>query len=147
MMTIEQKKEFTMSTISDFKEFVLRGNVVDLAVGIVVGGAFGTVVKALVADVITPLIGLPGKIDLSGLKFTIHGASFLIGDFLNSIISFLILAFVVFFAIVKPINHLMSLRKTETTAEAVTRECPRCLSSVPAAASRCAFCTSDLSVA
>ena len=130
-----------MSLVTEFKEFVLRGNVIDLAVGVIVGGAFGGIVTALVKDIITPLIGLPGKVDLSNLNTTIHGAKFAFGDFLNTLVSFLILAAVVFFVIVKPVNYLMSLRKTETPVAAVTRECPECLSSIPLKATRCAFCT------
>ncbi len=134
-----------MSIVTEFKEFVLRGNVIDLAVGVIVGGAFGGIVTALVKDLITPLIGLPGKVDLSNLNTTVHGAKFAFGDFLNTVISFLILAAVVFFVIVKPVNYLMSLRKTETPVTAVTRECPECLSSIPVKATRCAFCTAQVS--
>lgn len=133
-----------MSIVTEFKEFVLRGNVVDLAVAVVIGGAFSKIVTAFVADVITPLIGLPGKVDLSNLNTTIHGAKFAFGDFLNTVISFVILAAVVFFLIVKPLNYLMSLRKTETPVTAVTRECPQCLSSIPLKATRCAFCTAEV---
>ena len=133
-----------MSVVTEFKEFVLRGNVIDLAVGVIVGGAFGGIVTALVKDIITPLIGLPGKVDLSNLNTTIHGAKFAFGDFLNTVVSFLILAVVVFFVIVKPVNYLMSLRKTETPVTAVTRECPECLSSIPLKATRCAFCTAEV---
>lgn len=133
-----------MSIVTEFKEFVLRGNVIDLAVGVIVGGAFGGIVTALVKDIITPLIGLPGKVDLSNLNTTIHGAKFAFGDFLNTLVSFVILAAVVFFVIVKPVNYLMSLRKTETPVAAVTRECPECLSSIPVKATRCAFCTAEV---
>ena len=133
-----------MSIVTEFKEFVLRGNVIDLAVGVIVGGAFGGIVAALVKDIITPLIGLPGKVDLSNLNTTIHGAKFAFGDFLNTLVSFVILAAVVFFVIVKPVNYLMSLRKTETPVTAVTRECPECLSSIPVKATRCAFCTAEV---
>ena len=133
-----------MSIVTEFKEFVLRGNVVDLAVAVVIGGAFSKIVTAFVADVITPLIGLPGKVDLSNLNTTIHGAKFAFGDFLNTVISFVILAAVVFFLIVKPLNYLMSLRKIETPVTATTRECPECLSSIPLKATRCAFCTAEV---
>jgi len=135
-----------MSAISDFKQFILRGNVVDLAVGVVIGGAFGKIVNALVTDVVLPLIGLPGKIDLAGLDIKVGSAHFLFGDLLSQIISFLSIAFVVFFFVVKPVNFLMSLRKTEVTVESATKECPRCLSSIPSAATRCAFCASDLAM-
>ena len=133
-----------MSAITEFKEFILRGNVVDLAVGVVIGAAFAKIVGAFTADVITPLIGLPGKIDLSNLNTTIHGAKFAFGDLLNTIITFLITAAVVFFFVVKPVNFLMSRRKTEPAAAATTRECPECLSSIPIKATRCAFCTAEV---
>jgi len=133
-----------MSLAKDFREFILRGNVIDLAVGVIIGGAFGKIVEALVKDIITPFIGMFGKVNLSGYNKTLHGATFGFGEFLNAVVSFFIIAFVVFFFIVKPVNHLMSLRKTDTAADPVTRECPLCLSSVPAAATRCAFCTSEL---
>lgn len=136
-----------MSIVTEFKEFVLRGNVVDLAFGVIVGGAFGGIVTALVKDIMTPLIGLPGKVDLSNLNTTIHGAKFAFGDFLNTLVSFIILAAVVFFVIVKPVNYLMSLRKTETPVAAITRECPECLSSIPLKATRCAFCTAEVAAA
>ena len=133
-----------MSTVTEFRDFILRGNVVDLAVGVVIGGAFGAIVKAFVTDLITPLIGMFGKVDLSNLNTTINGAKFGFGDFLNVVISFLIIATVVFFLVVKPVNHLMSLRKTDTPTDPVTRECPQCLSSIPVKASRCAFCTAEV---
>lgn len=133
-----------MSVITEFKEFVLRGNVIDLAVAVVIGGAFSKIVAAFVSDIITPLIGLPGKVDLSNLDTTIHGAKFAFGDFLNTVISFVIVAAVVFFLVVKPLNYLMSLRKTETPVTATTRECPQCLSSIPSKATRCAFCTAEV---
>lgn len=136
-----------MSIAKEFRDFILRGNVVDLAVGVVIGVAFGAVVTALVKDLITPLIGLFGKIDLSYLHGHIGHADFAVGDFLNALISFLIIAFVVFFLIVKPVNHLMSLRKTETPNAPTTRECPFCLSSIPIKAAKCAFCTADVPAA
>jgi large conductance mechanosensitive channel len=136
-----------MGIAKEFRDFILRGNVVDLAVGVIIGGAFGGIVTALVKDIITPFIGMFGKVDLSNLNTTIHGAKFGFGDFLNVVVSFLIIAFVVFFFIVKPVNHLMSLRKTETPVAPTTRECPYCLSSIPAAASRCAFCTAEVPAA
>ena len=135
------------TTAKEFRDFILRGNVVDLAVGVIIGGAFGGIVTALVKDIITPFIGMFGKVDLSNLNATINGAKFGFGDFLNVVVSFLIIAFVVFFFIVKPVNHLMSLRKTETPVDPTTRECPQCLSSIPVKASRCAFCTSEVGVA
>ena len=133
-----------MSAVSEFKDFILRGNVIDLAVGVIIGAAFAKIVDAFVKDIVTPMIGMAGKVDLSNLNTTINGAKFAFGDFLNVVVSFIILALVVFFLIVKPINHLMSLRKTDTAVDAVTRECPQCLSSIPAQASRCAFCTAEV---
>ncbi len=113
-----------MRTGKEFRDFILRGNVVDLAVGVIIGGAFGGIVTALVKDIITPFIGMFGKVDLSNLNTTINGAKFGFGDFLNMVVSFVIIALVVFFFIVKPVNHLMALRKTETPIEPTTRECP-----------------------
>jgi large conductance mechanosensitive channel len=134
-----------MSALRDFKTFILRGNVVDLAVGIVIGAAFGTVVSALVKDLITPLIAaIGGRPDFSGLWFSINKSRFLYGDFINAIVSFLIIAAVVFFLIVRPVNGLMARRKTELPADPTTRECPYCLSSIPIKATRCAFCTQEV---
>ncbi|MDQ2787448.1 MAG: large conductance mechanosensitive channel protein MscL [Chloroflexota bacterium] len=134
-----------MKAANDFKAFILRGNVVDLAVGIIIGAAFGTVVSAFVKDLITPLIAaIGGKPDFAALGFTINHSRFLLGDFINAVVSFLIIALVVFFFVVRPVNALMNLRKTETPAIAKTRECPYCLSSIPIAASRCAFCTQEV---
>lgn len=114
-----------MSVTTEFKEFILRGNVVDLAVGVVIGAAFAGIVKAFTDNILTPLIGLPGKYDLSGLKYTVHGQIFGVGAFLNAIISFLITAGVVFFLVVKPLNHLQTLRKADAepdVAPELTRE-------------------------
>lgn len=136
-----------MSAMEDFKKFILRGNVVDLAVGVVIGAAFGAVVTALVKDIITPIISIPGKVNFSSLSFQIGGGVIQYGDFLNTVISFLMIAFAVFFFIVRPVNWLMERRKTETPVEETTRACPLCLSNVPIKASRCAFCTSELPTA
>ncbi len=130
-----------MKAINDFKAFILRGNVVDLAVGIVIGVAFGAVVTALVKDLITPLIAAFGGMpDFSSLSFTVNHSKFLFGDFINALLSFLIIAAVVFFFIVHPVNLLMARHKSE----AADRECPYCLSSVPKAATRCAYCASQI---
>ena len=133
-----------MSLGSEFKAFILRGSVVDLAVGVVIGAAFGGVVTALTKDIINPLIGIPGKISLGDISYSVNGSKFLIGDFLNQVISFIILAFVVFMFVVKPVNWLMAMKKTEPAAAETTRECPYCLSKVPIAATRCAFCTQEV---
>ena len=130
--------------LKDFKAFILRGNVVDLAIGVVIGAAFGTVVSAFVKDLITPLIAIPGSTDFSALHFTISGSDFLYGDFLNELIAFLSIAAAVFFFVVKPVNALMARRKTEPDVESLTKECDFCLSSVPVGAIVCAFCTRDI---
>jgi large conductance mechanosensitive channel len=130
------------SAARDFKQFLLRGNVVDLAVGVVIGLAFGAVVTALVADLLTPLIAaIFGSHDFSGLTFTIHKSRFLYGSFLNALISFVTIAAAVFFLVVRPVNALMARRRTEPPVDATTRQCPECLSEIPIAARRCAFCT------
>jgi large conductance mechanosensitive channel len=133
-----------MSLASEFKTFVLRGNVVDLAVGVVIGAAFGSVVTALTKDILNPLIGIPGKISLGDIAFKVNGSRFLIGDFLNQVISFIILAFVVFIFVVKPVNWLMERSKTKAAESPTTRDCPYCLSKIPVAATRCAFCTQEV---
>jgi len=131
--------------LKEFRSFVLRGNVVDLAVAVVIGAAFGAVVSALVRDLITPLVAaLVGKHDFSNLAFTINGSRFAYGDLINAIIGFLIVAATVFFVIVKPINALAARRRTEPDEDADTRPCPRCLSQIRAEATRSAFCTIDL---
>ncbi len=135
-----------MSIGQDFKEFILRGSVVDLAVGVIIGAAFGGAVTAFTKDIITPLIGIPGKLSVGDIAFEVNGSRFLIGDFINAVISFLIVALVVFFFVVRPVNWLMSRKKTETPPEAEldTRECPYCLSKIPLKATKCAFCTADV---
>ena len=132
--------------LSDFKKFVLRGNVIDLAVAIVVGVAFTAMITAFVADLITPLIAaIFGKPDFSSLSFKLHASTFKYGSFINALLSFLIVATVVFFAVVVPLTSLMRrlnlLPREEPKPE--TRACPECLSEIPAAR-RCAFCTSEV---
>ena len=128
-----------------FKQFILKGNVVDLAVGIVVGVAFGNVVNALVKDLITPLIAaIGGTPDFSSLFFTINKSKFMIGDFLNTLISFLINAAVMYFFVVVPMNKLVSLTRKQKPVDPTTKKCPECLSVIPLEAKRCAFCTSVL---
>lgn len=141
-----------MSAATEFKEFILRGNVVDLAVGVIIGQAFAKIVEALVKDMITPLIGVfvsnPAQpVNFDTLNFAVNKSQFLIGNFVNVVVSFLIIATVVFFFIVKPVNYLMTRNKTETPVAATTRDCPECLSSIPIAASRCAFCTAQVPAA
>jgi large conductance mechanosensitive channel len=128
--------------LKDFKAFLLRGNVVDLAVAVVIGAAFGAVVTALVKDIFTPLIAaIIGKPNFSGLTFTIHKSHFLYGDFINAVVAFLSIATVVFFFVVQPVNALMRRHKTEPDVESETRPCTECLSEIPKLAHRCAFCT------
>lgn len=129
--------------IHGFKQFILKGNVVDLAVGVVVGVAFGSVVTALVKDVITPIIGaIGGKPDFSGISFTINNSKFLVGDFLNAVISFVIIAAVIYFFVVIPMNKLIAATRKEKPVDPTTKKCPECLSVIPLEAKRCAFCTS-----
>ena len=131
-----------------FRDFVLRGNVVDLAVAVLIGAAFGAVVTAFTKDLLTPLIGaIGGQPDFSALAFPVNGSRFAYGDFLNAIISFLIVAAVLYFLVVLPMGHLLARLKPTAAPVTTTRECPHCLSSIPRAASRCAFCTSDVDVA
>ena len=129
--------------LKEFKDFVLRGNVVDLAVGIVIGAAFGTVVASLVANLITPLLAIPGKKDFGALAFSIRKSTFHYGLFLNDLIAFVAVAAAVFFFVVKPLNRLMALRKTEPEVGSPTKQCAECLSNIPVGAKRCAFCTSE----
>lgn len=131
--------------LRDFKTFLLRGNVVDLAVAVVVGAALLAVVQALVADLITPLLAaVGGQPDFSQLDFTINDSRFLYGHFLNQVISFLIVAAVVFFFIVTPVNALIARSRREPPADPTTKKCDECLSEIPIAARRCAFCTAEL---
>jgi large conductance mechanosensitive channel len=133
--------------LNDFKKFVLRGNTIDLAVAVVIGAAFGAIVTALVKDLITPLIAaIGGKPDFSQLYFTINDSKFMYGDFINAVISFLLIAAVVFFVIIQPMNRLSAYaNRNKQTADPTTKKCPQCLSEVPLKASRCAFCTSKIS--
>ena len=130
-----------MSLAREFKQFLLRGNVVDMAVAIIIGIAFGAVVKALVDYLITPLIAaLFGKPDFSQLYFTINHSHFMYGAFINAVIAFILIALVVFFFIVKPVNALISRSKKEEPADPNLRKCPECLSEIPVDATRCRFC-------
>jgi len=127
--------------LKGFKQFVLRGNVVDLAVGVVVGAAFGTVVTALVKDLITPFISAIAKSpNFANLAFTLNGSKFMYGDFLNALISFLLVAATVYFFVVTPMNMLVSRMHKEPPADPTTKKCPECLSEIPKEAKRCAFC-------
>ncbi len=131
--------------LREFKQFLLRGNMVDLAVAVVIGLAFGAVITALVADFITPLIAaLGGQPDFATLSFEINGSTFKYGHFINQLLSFVIIAAVVFFFVVRPINRLIAQSRKEPPADPTTKKCSECLSEVPIAAKRCAFCTSVL---
>lgn len=125
----------------EFKAFLLRGNVVDLAVAVVIGAAFGAVITSFVTHLLTPLVAIPGETDFSELAFTVGGGTFSYGQFINDFVAFVLIATAVFFVVVKPINALMARHKTEPDVESTTKECPECLSSIPRAARRCAFCT------
>jgi len=129
-----------------FRQFVFRGNVVDLAVAVVIGAAFGAVVTAFVKDLLTPLIAaLFGKPDFSALRFTLNHSEFLFGDFLNTVISFLLVAVAIYFFIIVPMNALMArLKRGEAPPDPTTRQCPECLSEIPIAARRCAHCASPV---
>ena len=130
--------------LKGFRTFVFRGNVIDLAVAVVIGAAFGAVVAALVADLLTPLIAaIVGKPDFSGIVFTINGSKFLIGDFINKIISFLLVAAAIYFFVIAPMNAIMArVRRGDKPPDPTTKTCPECLSEIPVAARRCAHCTS-----
>ena len=127
-----------------FKQFLMRGNVVDLAVAVVIGTAFGAVVTALVKDLITPVIAaIVGKPDFSNITFTVNGSKFLIGDFINAIVSFILIAAAVYFFVVLPLNTLNArLHRGEAPPDPTTKKCPECLSVIPIGARKCAFCTS-----
>jgi large conductance mechanosensitive channel len=132
--------------LTEFKQFLFRGNIVDLAVAFVIGIAFVAVVNSLVADLLTPVIAaIVGKPDFSALTFTINDSEFRYGSFINAVISFVSVAAVVFFAIVKPVSALNARRPSED--EPAMRECPECLSTIPAAAHRCSHCTTEVAPA
>jgi large conductance mechanosensitive channel len=130
---------------TEFKQFLLRGNVVDLAVAFVIGAAFAALVQAAVADLLTPLVAaIFGQPDFSALTFTVNGSEFRYGQFLNALIAFLTIALVVFFFVVKPINRLTELSRRRESPDPSTRKCPECLSEIAIDARRCAFCTSEV---
>jgi large conductance mechanosensitive channel len=131
--------------VGGFQKFLLRGNVVDLAVAVVIGAAFSGVVTALVKDIITPILGAFGGLpDFAAWFFTINGSKFLIGDFINSLLSFLVIAFVIYYLVVMPVQRLMDRFRPDEPAPVTTRECPYCLSKIPIPATRCAYCTADV---
>ena len=132
--------------LNGLKQFLLRGNVIDLAVAVVIGGAFGAVVTALVKDLLTPLLAaIGGQPDFSAIRFAVNGSQFLIGDFVNAIVSFLLIGTAVYVFVVAPMNAVTArMRRGEASPDPTTKKCPECLSDVPIAARRCAHCTSAL---
>lgn len=128
--------------LKEFKQFLLRGNVVDLAVGVVIGAAFGTVVTALVSDLLTPFIAAIAKVpDFSGMFFTLNGVKFMYGHLINAVISFVLVASAIFFFVVKPMNLLVERSRKGPPADPTTKKCPECLSEIPLTAKRCMYCT------
>jgi large conductance mechanosensitive channel len=132
--------------LKEFKQFLLRGKVVDLAVGVVIGAAFGGIVTALVTDFLTPLIAAVVKVqDFSGIFFTINGSKFMFGHFINSLISFILVSVAVFFFVVKPMNILIERSHKEPPTDPTTKKCKECLSEIPIDAKRCSYCTQIVS--
>ncbi len=134
-----------MGILKEFKKFILRGNVMDLAIGVVIGAAFNSVVQALVKDILTPLIAAIYKQpDFSSLSVTIRGSQFFYGDFINALISFIIVALAVYFFVVLPMNRFMAKFNTQPAEPPKTKKCQECLSEIPVSAKRCAFCTQEV---
>ena len=134
--------------LKEFKAFILRGNVIDLAIAVAIGVAFGTVVTSFTKNLLTPLLAIPGDaVSFEDRVATISDAEFRYGAFIDDVVGFILIAAALFFFVVRPVNHLMARRKTEPEVESVTRGCPFCLSSIPVGAKRCAFCTADVSAA
>ncbi|HXR77574.1 MAG TPA: large conductance mechanosensitive channel protein MscL [Bryobacteraceae bacterium] len=135
--------------MNGFKKFMMRGNVIDLAVAVVMGAAFGAVVTELVKDLITPLIAaIVGKPDFSSIQFTVNNSKFMIGNFINALVSFILIGIAVYFFVVLPMNSLMArMHRGDVPPDPTVKKCPECLSDVPIAARRCAFCTSPLELA
>ena len=147
-MDTSSELRFTEGDVKGFKAFLLRGNVVDLAVGVVIGVAFGSVVTGFVKDFVTPLIAaIGGKQDFSSLYFTINNSKFLYGDFINLLIAFLLIAAVIYFFVVVPYNALMARSHKQPPPDPTVKKCTECLSDIPRDARRCAFCTSPQPVA
>lgn len=131
--------------LSGLKDFIFKGNVVDLAVAVVIGAAFGSIVTAFVKDLVTPLIGaIGGQPDFSKIYFTVNSSKFMIGDFLNTLISFLIISMVIYFGVVLPMNKVLARLKKGGKIDAAERSCPECLSVIPLKAKRCKFCTAQV---
>jgi large conductance mechanosensitive channel len=137
-----------MGLLREFRQFLLRGNVIDLAVAVVIGAAFGAVVTAMVQDLLTPLIAaMVGKPDFSELTFTINDSIFRYGHFINAVIAFVLIAAAIFFFVVKPVNVLISRARRQPPDDPTTKKCPECLSEIPIDARRCAFCASQVPIA
>jgi len=131
--------------LKGFRQFLLRGNVVDLAVGVVIGAAFGALVTAFVKDLLTPLIAaVAGKPDFSAFFFVVNGAKFAYGDFFNMVISFLLISAAVYFCVIVPVNKMVSRAHREPPADPATKKCPECLMEIPIDARRCGHCASEL---
>ncbi len=130
-----------MAIISEFKDFIAKGDVIDLAVAFVMGAAFNAVVTALVTDIITPIIGIPGHVNFASLTYTLNGSTFLLGAFLNSLIAFLSIAIALFFFVIKPVSKMKPAPKAKAPE---TKTCPYCLSQISVKATKCAFCTSNV---
>ena len=131
--------------LRDFKAFILRGNVIDLAVGVAIGAAFTAVITSFTENLLTPLLAIPGDVaSFAELDVEISDSAFRYGAFIDAVVSFVIVAAVLFFAVVRPVNRIMARRKTEPEVESTTRDCPECLSSIPRQARRCAFCTAEV---
>ncbi len=126
--------------LKGFRDFILRGNVVDLAVAVVIGTAFGLVIAAFVTDLITPLIGIPGKVDFANATFTVNGSTFRYGAFINAVVAFILVAAAIYFAVIVPMNRVLT-RRAKPAADVTTRECPACFSSIANKATRCPYCT------
>jgi large conductance mechanosensitive channel len=144
----ETYKQEGMHMLKGFRQFLMRGNVIDLAVAVVIGAAFGAVVTALVKDLITPLIAaIVGKPDFSAITFTVNNSKFLIGDFINAVVSFVLISAAVYFFVVVPVNAIVArVHRGEAPPDPTTKKCPECLSEVPIAARRCANCAQPLAV-
>jgi large conductance mechanosensitive channel len=133
-----------MNAFEEFMAFMSKGDVVALAVAVVIGVAINAVITALVTDIITPLIGVPGHLDFASLQFTVNGSTFLPGLFLNAVINFIVIALVVFFLIVRPMQEMKERQSSKHPIDPTTKICPECLSTIPLKARRCAFCTSKV---
>jgi large conductance mechanosensitive channel len=133
--------------LKDFRAFILRGNVVDLAIAVAIGAAFGMVVASFTENLLTPLLAIPGEAtSLADRSFTISDSEFRWGAFVDSVVTFVLTGAALYFFVVRPVNRLMERRRTEPEVESTTRDCPECLSSIPLAARRCAFCTAEVAV-